>query len=266
MNDISFSIVTVVYNCVHEIEKTIKSVVLQTYKNYEYIIIDGNSNDGTKDIIDKYQSYINVYISEDDDGIYYAMNKAIEVVSKKWVIFMNAGDVFFNDQVLEEVSNFLFENQYIDVLYGNTVHKEKNNFWIRYPLSLNQIERVMVFCHQSSFINSTILKDKKFNLNFRLASDYEMIYSLYKERASFRYLNINISIFNDDEGSTLSNLSRSTIERFSIHKDYGTLKNYFLCYYTIFLLHIKINLKKIIPDNLLFIYRKNKKMFKLPNM
>ena len=95
------SVITVVRNCVDVIEDTILSVINQSYSNIEYVIIDGNSSDGTKDIINKYKSKIDLYISENDKGIYDAMNKGISNVNGKYVNFMNAGDVFFNNNICQ---------------------------------------------------------------------------------------------------------------------------------------------------------------------
>ena len=80
-----FSIVTVSYNSVNLIEQTIRSVISQDFTDYEYIIVDGNSNDGTKKVINKYIKSINKYISEPDEGIYFAMNKAIDLANGKFI-------------------------------------------------------------------------------------------------------------------------------------------------------------------------------------
>jgi Glycosyltransferases involved in cell wall biogenesis len=92
--DPRFSIITVTYNAEKVIEKTIQSIVGQTYKNYEYIIIDGASKDSTLAIIDKYRDNVNKLISEPDKGLYDAMNKGIAAASGDYLCFLNAGDIF----------------------------------------------------------------------------------------------------------------------------------------------------------------------------
>ena len=113
------SIVTICYNAESEIEKTILSVSKQLFKDYEYIIVDGKSNDKTMDIIERYSDKIDTIISEPDNGIYDAMNKGIDCAKGKWTIFLNAGDYFYNDEVLLKLFTKLDIYENIDVAYGN---------------------------------------------------------------------------------------------------------------------------------------------------
>lgn len=96
MEEVKISVITVCYNAVDTLEKTIQSVLEQTYHNIEYIIIDGGSTDGTVEIIHRYVDYLAYWVSEPDRGIYDAMNKGIERATGEWVNFMNAGDYFYN--------------------------------------------------------------------------------------------------------------------------------------------------------------------------
>lgn len=116
------SVVTVCYNAINDIEKTILSVINQTYSNIEYIIIDGGSTDGTMDIVNKYKDKIDVIVSEPDKGIYDAMNKGIDRATGDWINFMNAGDCFFNNVALENVFPRNYESVNFDILYGYQVH------------------------------------------------------------------------------------------------------------------------------------------------
>ncbi|MCU0392058.1 MAG: glycosyltransferase, partial [Thermoflexibacter sp.] len=103
-----------------DLEKTIESVISQTYfPHIEYIVIDGNSKDNTIDSIKKYEKYISHWTSEPDKGIYDAMNKGIHWATCEWINFMNAGDVFTKNTILEEI--FSKDFQAIDVIYGNYV-------------------------------------------------------------------------------------------------------------------------------------------------
>ena len=111
------SVITIVYNNVRDIERTILSVLTQTYTNIEYIIIDGQSTDGTLKIINRYRNLIQKVVSEKDKGIYDAMNKGLAVATGDYVVFMNSGDEFFDNDTVEKV--FASEPD-ADIYYGET--------------------------------------------------------------------------------------------------------------------------------------------------
>src|ERR1700761_611826 len=111
------SVITIVYNNVRDIERTMLSVINQTYQNVEYIIVDGLSNDGTLDIIHKYSDKVAKLISEKDEGIYDAMNKGLAAATGDYVIFMNSGDEFYD---INTVSNVFASEPGADIYYGET--------------------------------------------------------------------------------------------------------------------------------------------------
>ena len=111
------TIITVVKNNKQSIERCIKSVIKQKYKNIEYIVVDGNSSDGTKQIINKYKSKIDFYVSENDLGIWDAMNKGISLSTGDIIGFLNSDD-FYYENALEIVSDY-FEKKEIDFLFGS---------------------------------------------------------------------------------------------------------------------------------------------------
>ena len=132
------TIITVSYNAATSIEPTILSVINQTYPNIEYIVIDGGSNDGTVDIIKKYQNKISYWVSEPDKGIYDAMNKGIRMATGDWINFMNAGDTFFCDTSL----NLLFipePESDIDIIYGDTEFIYAFGKYVRQPAELEKL-------------------------------------------------------------------------------------------------------------------------------
>lgn len=112
------SVITVVYNNVKDIERTILSVIQQTYNNIEYIIIDGASTDGTLNIINNYKEYIHVLVSEPDRGIYDAMNKGINLASGDYLLFMNSGDEIYEPTTVERIFNTSYN---ADIYYGETI-------------------------------------------------------------------------------------------------------------------------------------------------
>ena len=120
-----FSIITVSYNAKEDLEKSIKSVSNQTFKNYEYLVIDGNSTDGTKELLRKYDKEINYWVSEKDNGIYNAMNKGARVAKGDYLYFLNAGDTFSDKNSLEGVSREIDNNQ--DLIYGRIRVVNKRN-------------------------------------------------------------------------------------------------------------------------------------------
>ena len=188
------TIITVAYNAVKDIENTILSVLNQTYPNIEYIIIDGGSTDGTLDIIKKYEDKISYWVSEPDKGIYDAMNKGTLKATGGWLNFMNAGDTFYNEQVLEKVFK---DNDWTDtdVIYGNVNIEYPKKKKLKKPLPLKKIEQQMVFCHQGSFVRTMLQKQYLFNTTYRISADYNFFHQLYIEGKHFHYLNFVIAIF-----------------------------------------------------------------------
>ena len=120
------SLITVCYNSGATLETTIKSVIEQTYKNIEYIVIDGNSTDKTKDIIQSNIDLIDIYISEDDDGVYDAMNKGIKLATGDVIGFLNSDDFFKSSLVLSKI-NEIFEVKKADISYGNMHYVLRDN-------------------------------------------------------------------------------------------------------------------------------------------
>lgn len=183
------SVVTVCFNAVNEIEKTIKSVLNQQYDDLEYIIIDGNSIDGTQEIIKKYDKKIAFYLSEKDNGVYDAMNKGINIATGEYINFMNAGDEFFDNYVLTRIFSNL--NQNPAVIFGDVAFYENGKKYVQKSVPFYEhlpLHHSMGFNHQSSFVRSDYAKNKLFDLKFRLAADYDMIIRIFREGGSFLYL------------------------------------------------------------------------------
>ncbi|PWE21613.1 glycosyltransferase [Aliarcobacter skirrowii] len=208
------SIITVVYNGEKYLENTILSVINQTYHNVEYIIIDGGSTDGTIDIIKRYEDKIYCWISERDKGIYDAMNKGIELASGEWINFMNAGDVFFDTNVLNSI--FLKKDfKDIDVVYGNHNVIYKNKTRIKKAGNIKNIWKGSQFCHQSTFVSAKVHKANKFNLSNRIGADFELFYTLYKKKMTFKYVNVIVANYSAGGLSDIKRLD-SIIGRWNI--------------------------------------------------
>lgn len=244
------TVITVVYNDATSLEETIKSVLNQTYSNVEYIIIDGQSTDGTLDIINKYQENIAYWITEPDNGLYDAMNKGIDSASGEWINFMNAGDIYYNENVLKDV----FHNQDYegyDVLFGSVEHKYHTVKNIRPIGDLKSLWKGMQFSHQSTFFKTSNHKKLKYDLKYNFAADYNFIYNLYNSNFEFKSLN-EIIATKLVSGLTETNIIKSIKERYKIvtmRED--TIKVHL--YYTGQL--IRNYLKRIIPVLLIDKYR-----------
>ena len=172
------SVVTVVFNGLANIEPTIQSIIGQNYSNFEYIVIDGSSSDGTLEIIKKYELSINYFISEKDNGIYDAMNKGIDACTGDWVIFMNCGDLFFDNNVLTAIFTLPIKNEIMLICGGAHVRSEWGDFYIN-PRIESQIWKS--FVHQSMFTRIEINREYKFNLRFKAASDFDFVYTLFSK-------------------------------------------------------------------------------------
>ena len=191
MNTPKVTVVTVTYNAKDLLEETILSVINQTYKNIEYIIIDGASTDGTVDIIKKYEKHIDYWVSEEDDGIYYAMNKGIDKATGEWINFMNAGDSFADNNILSKI---FFLKNLNSIIYGDYyLISESGNCNYQNAKLLDEIQKHMISPHQSFFIKISLMKQNRFSKEYKMASDYDFLLKCYKKGIKFMYLKLPIS-------------------------------------------------------------------------
>ncbi len=202
------SVVTVSYNAVNCIERTMLSVLGQTYANVEYIVIDGGSSDGTVGIIQQYASRISYWISEKDGGIYDAMNKGIRQARGEWIAFVNCGDEYRSSTVLEQVFHAAGTNQ-AGVIYGNILFKYAWGNVEKRPGDLSGFDRCFPIFHPSSLVRTSLMKKYLFDTSFRIAADYHFFYQLYrKKECEFLYVPVCMSVFDAESGisSTQQNL------------------------------------------------------------
>ena len=188
------SIITVCYNSGKTIEDTFKSVQSQSYKDIEYIVIDGGSKDNTLELINQYKEIIDYSVSEKDNGLYDAMNKGIEKATGDVIGFLNSDDLFCDDMAVEKVMNVFNENSKIDSVYADIYYVDQNN--------TDKIVRKWITGKQKKFkkgwhpAHPTLYIKKKvynqyggFNLKFKLASDFEiMLRFIEKYKISTIYL------------------------------------------------------------------------------
>lgn len=191
INNPLISIITVTYNCQSLIEKTLINIISQTYEKIELIIIDGASTDCTIDIIKRYADHINTCISEKDMGIYDAMNKGVSKASGEWIIFINAGDVFYKNRTLADI--FLNKNQSADIIYGKTEVVHPTFSIIKSTEKLDKRWVKMKFCHQSAFVKLDVAKNFKLNIENKISADLEFFYRCYVNKKSFLSTDLIIS-------------------------------------------------------------------------
>ena len=189
------SIITVCYNSENTIEKTLQSLKSQSYKDIEYIIVDGKSSDNTLKIIYKYKEIINKIISEKDEGLYDAMNKGIASASGDFIGILNSDDIFFDNHVLKNIAKFHSENN-VDASVGNiiqfnnlgkTVRKYSAKKWRPEKLKIGFMPP-----HPSIFFKRGLFKKYgKYHLDFVSGADYELIVRFFlKHHISWKFSNI----------------------------------------------------------------------------
>lgn len=202
----SLSIITINYNNLSGLTRTFESVINQTWKDFEYIIIDGGSTDGSAQYIQENQEYFYYWVSEPDKGIYNAMNKGVKVASGRYLYFLNSGDVFFTNGILEKVaSEIVFEGEQKMIYIGPTKEIDK--------LIAHEPPETVTLCylfgtalpHQGMFFPINCFFKIKYNEEYKVASDWilcvELILSGFKFKA-FKCL--DLVAINDNYGASSS--------------------------------------------------------------
>lgn len=210
-----FSVITVCFNAEQEIRKTMDSVLGQGYTDYEYLIIDGASKDGTVSVAESYlprfeEKGIELrIISEPDRGVYDAMNKALKRARGRYINYMNAGDAFEDDSILKKTAEFLMKND-TDVVYGNykKVYEGEETLYSIQPLEC--LKQYMIFCHQATFIRRNTLRKYPYSRRYGISADYDSFLRMYKDGKTFAYFPICMAKY---DMSGISSRSTSTTFR-----------------------------------------------------
>lgn len=196
MNDTTkVSIITVVYNGLATIEQTIKSIINQKYSNIEYIIIDGASVDGTQELIQKYSEYIDIFISEEDEGLYYAMNKGIGNASGEIIGILNSDDLYV-DTAIAKVVDYYSEHD-VDIVYGNALWFGGLEQTELYKCTnIEELWYRMAIPHPATFVKREIYeKYGLFNTKYHISADYDLMLRLYSQNVRFGHINEVITYF-----------------------------------------------------------------------
>jgi glycosyltransferase involved in cell wall biosynthesis len=221
------TVITIVYNNVRDIERTVLSVLNQTYPNIEYLVIDGASNDGTLDILKKYEGRLAQLISEKDKGIYDAMNKGLALASGEYILFMNSGDELY---AADTVENVFASAPDADIYYGETEmynedwkslgqrrHKAPETF------SWKDFKYGMSISHQAIYIRRSLTEP--YDPQYKLSADIDWIIKAAKK--ALKIVNTRMYVAKYLVGGMSKKKHRqSLIERFHIFsKHYGLIPN-----------------------------------------
>jgi glycosyltransferase len=224
------SIITVAFNNKIFMEHCIKSVLDQTYKNIEYIVVDGNSTDGTLEVVKRYEGKISKWISESDSGIYDAMNKGISMATGDIIGFLNSDDVYADKTVVEDVVDIFMKNK-IDSSYGDLVYVDKDDLnkvvrrWKSGNFNRETFKKGWHPPHPTFFVKRTIYDAfGGFNLKYKIGADYElMLRFLFKHRISTCYIpRVCIKMrVGGRSNRSLRNIIRANIECYRAWKENG---------------------------------------------
>ena len=200
---LKFSIITVCYNAQSTIEKTIQSVISQTYDNIEFIIIDGKSTDKTLDIINKYKEKIHVIISEKDKGIYDAMNKGIKNSTGDILYFLNADDRLYTTKTIDKINSVFIDNPQYEIIYGKAafvnIPKDFPKRFINRKFGYNsKLDLLIQSNPQQCIFAKKQVFDKVgiFNTNYKICSDYDWFLRCFNKKIPMKYKDIIIVNYN----------------------------------------------------------------------
>lgn len=225
-----FSIITVTYNADKVLEDTLRSVISQTYRNVEYILVDGGSTDHTLDIAHQYQEHINLIISEPDKGLYDAMNKGIRLATGDYLCFLNAGDKLHENETLQKVAQTLKPHEVPDVVYGETAIVDGKGHFLHMrrlsapeQLDWKSFKQGMLVCHQAFFARRELAISHPYDLKYRFSADFDWCIRITKKAKCLHNTRLTLIDYLN-EGMTTRNHRASLKERFRIMaKHYGWL-------------------------------------------
>lgn len=205
----TFSVITVCYNEAANIKETLDSIVRQTSRDYEWIVVDGGSTDGTKEILEQYASHFAWWCSEPDKGTYNAMNKGVKHATGEYLIFMNGGDCFHDEHVLEAVSDHLSA----DIVEGQALRKDNRQLLHQHDADIIRQLLVDGINHQSVFIRRKLLLHYPYDEKYKIVADWKFwLQTLLRDRCSYAQVAIPVADI-DMTGMTYSQFATNLKER-----------------------------------------------------
>lgn len=262
-----FSIITICYNAEYLIKQTLLSEISQKYNDFEIVIVDGKSTDKTLEIIQETVSFYDFpkerisIISEKDNGVYDAMNKGVRVASGEYLIFMNCGDSFYDNDVLLNFDKAISRGDNADVYYGNTLMVFYEGTGVFHDDENTPRNKVMPFIHQSAITRRECLIEHPYNLSYRICADFELYYWMRNNHKVFIHENFVVSRYDAKEGLSENNplliaREKDRIQGLDKHRNYWIKKIIQRC--TIGLIQ---PIKDYAPRRLINKYLKSKKTY-----
>jgi len=218
-----FSIITVTKNTEEKIDKTIKSVLSQSYKNFEYIIIDGNSEDETFNKTQKYKNKKIKIFCRDDKNFYDGLNFAIKKAKGRYISILNSGDLYFADSILKKMNKYILKYKNFGLYFSNLFFSGKGKIkriWI-YKKFLYNLNDAFKIAHPTIFFSQQVAHKFKYNIKYSISADLDLILRLIKNKISYKHLNFfSIIMETDGMSSFRGNFFKKLKEDFKIHKCY----------------------------------------------
>ena len=228
--------ITVTYKNRDGLQETLNSLISQIFDDdrddtLEIVVVDGGSEDGSKELLEDYESKVRdnphvsiKYISEQDSGIYIAMNKGIAMATGEWAMFINAGDVLYEENTLQRVitniEKLQGKDEPYDIIYGDSARDYGSNVEVVKPANLTSITKGLPFSHQAVFTRTELFKARGYDESFRISGDYEWFLGAYMEKKNFGYIPVCISIF-DTCGISSQKLYENYLEAERIRKKHS---------------------------------------------
>jgi len=211
------SIITITRNNLVGLQKTAHSITAQTCNDYEWIVIDGNSDDDTAQFLETAKADIS--ISEPDQGIYDAMNKGLSLATGQYTLFLNAGDALENQHSLQEIKERIGHKDY-DFIYGDSAEEIDGKITFKRSRPYTKITQGMFAHHQAMIYNTAIIQKIKYDTQYKIAADYDLTWKAIKKSTAFLYLPFPICIF-EAGGVSQQQVVKGRTEQFIIRKNNG---------------------------------------------
>lgn len=185
------TIITINYNNKEGLQRTIDSVVCQSYRDFEWIIIDGGSTDGSKELIEQYQQFFSYWCSEPDKGVYNAMNKGILKAKGEYLLFLNSGDALYDKDVLQKVEEV---HSNADIISGQVVRMDNNELFRQYRRNIFMQLFIDTINHQGTFIKKSLFNNILYDENLKIVSDWKFwIDAIIRRNASIDIMDIIVA-------------------------------------------------------------------------